>query len=110
MPRPASFGIEWLAAECLPKDLGVRRFGEAVNQMPAVLMEERMMPRSQRQILAKAFDDRAVGAGAPVGGYDDLVWEFAIEAALAVFAFAPRRAMTRASRLPEILRHFAEGL
>jgi hypothetical protein len=36
--------------------------------------------------------------------------EFSIEPALAVFAFAPRHAMARASRLPEILRHVAEGL
>jgi hypothetical protein len=38
-----------------------------------------------------------------------LVRKFAIEPALAVFAFAPRHAMTRASRLPEILRHLAKG-
>jgi hypothetical protein len=64
----ASFGIECLAAECLPEMIGVRRIGEAVNQMSAVLMEERMMPRPQRQIPAKALDDRAVRAGASVGG------------------------------------------
>jgi hypothetical protein len=75
---PASFGIEGLAAEFFPEGVGVRGIGEAVNQMPAVLMEERMMPRSQRQVPAKALDDGAISAGAPVGWYDDLVREFAI--------------------------------
>jgi hypothetical protein len=96
-PATARIGIECLAAESFPEKVGVRRIGEAVDQMPAVLIEERVMPRSERQILTKALDDRAVNAGASVSGYNDLVREFAIEAALAVFAFAPRHAMTRAS-------------
>jgi hypothetical protein len=32
------FGIEWLAAEFLPEKVGVRGHGEAINEMPAVLM------------------------------------------------------------------------
>jgi hypothetical protein len=36
---PASFGIECLAAECLPEEVGARRIGEAVDQTPAILME-----------------------------------------------------------------------
>jgi len=68
-----------------------------------------MMPRSQRQIPANVLDDRAVSTDASVRGYDDLVRKFAIKPAPAVFAFAPRHPMTRASRLPEILRHVAES-
>ena len=35
----ARFGIECLPAEFLPEEVGVRRIGEAVNQMLAVLMQ-----------------------------------------------------------------------
>jgi hypothetical protein len=105
----AGFGIEHLAADCFPEGVGVRRIGEAVEEVPAVLTDERMMPRSQRQVFANVRDGSALSAGASVGGYDDLVREFAIEATLAVLAPAPRHGMTRALHLPEILRHVAEG-
>ena len=35
----ARFVIERLPAEFLPEKIGVRRIGEAINQMPAVVME-----------------------------------------------------------------------
>jgi hypothetical protein len=41
VPVPAAtarFGIECLAAECFPEKVGMRRIGEAVDQMPAVLI------------------------------------------------------------------------
>jgi hypothetical protein len=108
--RVHELGIERLPAEVFPEQVGVRRIGEAVDQMPAVLMDDRMMPWSQRQVFAKALDERAVSTGASVSGYDDLVREFAIEPALAEFAFTPGHAPTRASPVAEIVRHLAKGL
>jgi hypothetical protein len=36
--------MECLAAEFRPETVGVRRIGEAVNQVPLVLIDQRMMP------------------------------------------------------------------
>jgi hypothetical protein len=40
--------IECLAAELLSKEIGVRRIGEAVNQMPLVEVQYQMMHGAER--------------------------------------------------------------
>jgi hypothetical protein len=79
------------------KEIGVPRIGEAVNEMPLVEVQYRMMQAAELQIW-RSFEWPCPLRHASLRRQHDLIGKLAIESALAVLSFAPCHMCVAAGR------------
>jgi hypothetical protein len=87
------------------KEVGVRRIGEAVNEMPLVEVQYGIVQGASDS--GEVLNGHALYAHASLRRQHDLIGKFAIESALAVLSFAPCHMRVTAVRNR---RYFTEGL